>query len=94
MNETIEFAILKDKYEPTLKEVNSMAKELWDIKHTEDFKIIEASFNANDERFLELKVSFGDWIYEGILDLNQKGQDEILEAMKKHFSFANQEKSE
>ncbi len=52
-----------------------------------EFKIIEAGFNGNDEKYLELKVSFGDWIYEGILNLNKKGQEEILEAMKKHFSI-------
>ena len=33
-----------------------------------EFKIIEAGFNGNDEKYLELKVSFGDWIYEGILN--------------------------
>ena len=91
MNESIEFAILNDGYKPTDEEIIEMAnklKELWSNEFKE-LKIIDAGFNGNDEKFLELKVSWGSWIYNGILDLNEEGKKEIDEAIKNHFSIFN-----
>ena len=58
------------------------SKEEKIMEFEEEFKIIEAGFNGNDESLLELKVSFGDWTYKGILELDEKGKKEIKEAMK------------
>jgi len=70
----------------TLKDISNKER-----KDKEKFKIIKAYFQDNDESFLVLKVSLGDWIYDGVLDLNKKGQEDILEAKKKEVAFFNRE---
>lgn len=48
MNETIEFAILFDKYTPTLEEVKQMAQKLWD-KHKEKQMEIQQIRNESQD---------------------------------------------